>query len=400
MNSVTYIRRSLLQRPFAKALQVLVLALGMASLGLLLSLSKATDKLLLNDVQNIDLVVGAKGSPLQLILSAALHLDMPTGNIPVADAEKLKRHPLVKLAVPVALGDNLNGYRIVGTSLDYPALYHADLAEGVFWAKEMQATLGAEVAAKLHLKMGDRFAGSHGLVKGGEQHKTFPYTVVGILKPTGTVIDRLVLTGVNSVWYIHANHQEDDGDDEDDAMHHASPEYTAMLLQYKTPLAAATLPREINKGTLMQAAAPAMEMARLYNYFGHATDVVRGFGWLLVIIAFLSIFAALLQAAEERKTELALMRVLGARPLHLAMLMLADAVITSLAAILLGIVITQIAACWVMGQFMPSDVNTSLSLFDGQHMLLYGITLVLALISAAIPAMKAYRTSILGTLTR
>lgn len=399
MNSATYIKRSLLYRPFTKVLQVMVLALGVASLGLMLSLSKATDKLLLADIQGIDLVVGAKGSPLQLILSAALHLDMPTGNIPVADAEKLKRNPLVKNAIPIALGDNLNGYRIIGTSKQYPELYKAELAEGRFWEKPMEAVIGSDVAAKTGLQTGQAFAGAHGLVSGAEVHDKFPYTIVGILKPTGTVMDRLILTGVNSVWNIHSHHGEDEHD-EDEAMHHALAEYTALLVQYKTPLAMATLPREINRGTVMQAASPAMEMARLYRYFGRATDLVRVFGWLLVGIAAMSLFATLLQAAEERRAELALMRVLGATPARLALLTLAEAAALGVVSIAVGIAFTKLVACWVVGNFTPSGAHLEMPVMGAEHLVLYAVILIVALAAALAPAVKAYRVSILQSLTR
>src|SRR5262249_40438933 len=143
-------------------------------------LSQALDNRFSRDLAGVDLVVGAKGSPLQLIMSAMFEIDIPTGNIPLDAAERLEHNPLIRTAAPVSLGDNVQGLRIVGTTPAYASLYRASLAQGRFWTEPLEVVLGAEAARALHKSIGDTFVGQHGLAVGGEMHSQFPYRVVGI----------------------------------------------------------------------------------------------------------------------------------------------------------------------------------------------------------------------------
>ena len=179
----------------------------------------------------------------------------------------------------------------------------------------MEATLGAEVAARAKLAVGAKFAGAHGLGEGGDEHENEPYQVVGVLAPTGTVIDRLILTSVESVWEVHEHGAPAGAADE---------ELTALLIQYASPLAAATLPRMVNASSSLQAASPAYESARLFRMIGVGVDVLRAFGVVLMLAAGLSVFIALLNALEERRYDLAVMRMLGATPARLMGLMLLE----------------------------------------------------------------------------
>ena len=221
MNSLNLSFAYLRHKALSTVLTIATFAAGVAMIVVLLLVNAQLQNEFTSNLKGIDLVVGAKGSPMQLILSSVFHLDIPTGNIPQEEAEKLSKHPMVKEAIPLALGDNYRGFRIVGTTPAYPAHYQASLQPGGrYWTKEMEAVLGAEVAAKSGLKPGDSFAGSHGLTSGGELHSEFPYTVVGILEPTGSILDRLVLTGRESVWYIHEHHHHDHDEDVDENHEH------------------------------------------------------------------------------------------------------------------------------------------------------------------------------------
>ncbi len=208
MNLFTLALAYLRSRLLASVLQVLLLAIGLAAIVVMLLVSTQLADRVERDTRGIDLVVGAKGSPLQLVLSSVFHVDSPTGNIPYAEAMKLSRHPLVKKAIPLALGDTWRGYRIVGTEHALVEHYGASLASGKLWSGEMQAVVGAEAARAGGagggpIKLGDTIIGSHGLVDGGAAHDEHPYEVVGILAPTGGVIDRLVLVSVETVWDVH-----------------------------------------------------------------------------------------------------------------------------------------------------------------------------------------------------
>jgi putative ABC transport system permease protein len=307
--------RYLWARPMGAALNVLLLSLGLASITFLLlvgaQLSKAFDR----DLAGIDVVVGAKGSPMQLILSGVLHMDVPPGNVPLKAVRALEQHPLVASIIPISLGDNLQGFRIVGTSHAYVAHYQVALAEGALWTQPMQVVVGATVARKLGLKLGNAFAGSHGLGAGGHAHGDSLYTVTGILQPSGSVLDRLILTDTASVWKVHEDYTASPDDTaEDRKAMEDDREITMALVQYKTPMAALSFPRFVNTSTEMQAASPALEITRLLNMLGLGTDVLRAFAGVLLLTAGLSVFIALWGAVRERKADLALLRMLGASP--------------------------------------------------------------------------------------
>ena len=210
MNALTISLAYLRHRLLSTFLSVLTFASGIAVIvALLLTNAQLNDEFTKN-LKGIDLVVGGKGSPMQLILSSVFHLDIPTGNIPLEEAEVLEHHPLVKSAIPLALGDNYNGFRIVGTDPDYINHYHGSFVQGQVFSQSMEAVIGSDVAAKYHNKPGDEIVGAHGLVNSDDLHTDFPYTVVGILAPTHTVLDRLVLTPVESVWHVHEHPDEDE----------------------------------------------------------------------------------------------------------------------------------------------------------------------------------------------
>ncbi|NBW48879.1 MAG: ABC transporter permease, partial [Betaproteobacteria bacterium] len=202
MKTLFFAWRYLWSRPLGAALNLLLLSLGLASITFLLlvgaQLSKAFDR----DLAGIDVVVGAKGSPMQLILSGVLHIDVPPGNVPLQAVNELVKNPLVAKIIPISLGDNFGGYRIAGTSTAYVDHYDAQLAQGALWTQPMQAVLGSAVAKRMGLQLGQTFVGSHGLGAGGHTHGENAYTVVGILQPSGSVLDRLILTDTASVWKV------------------------------------------------------------------------------------------------------------------------------------------------------------------------------------------------------
>ena len=168
--SASYLR----QRPFSSVLNVLILALGIATIVVLLLVSDRVEQNLTRNAEGIDLVVGAKGSPLQLILSAVYHIDAPTGNTPVAEAEALIENPAVAEAMPLALGDSYRGFRIVGATPAYAAHYGGEAVRGRLWSGAMEATLGAVAAREAGLDVGDTFYSAHGLSAGGEAHEEHP----------------------------------------------------------------------------------------------------------------------------------------------------------------------------------------------------------------------------------
>lgn len=385
--------RYLWARPLASALNLLLLALGLAAASFVLLVNEQIETGMQRDLAGIDLVVGSKGSPMQIMLAGVLHMDVPTGNIPLDTVETLRRQPLVARAVPISLGDSLQGFRIVGTTPEYLQLYRATVAEGRAWQAPMQAVLGAEVARKLALKLGSHFAGSHGLGAQGGAHEGQEYLVVGILAPTGGVLDRLVLTDLASVWQVHDEHHADKTPA--GPMSEPARETTMVLLSYRSPLAAISLPRWVNAQDGLQAAAPALETARLLRMVGVGVEVLRGFAALLLLTAGLSVFVALLHAVRERQPDLAMLRMLGAPARRVALLVALEALWLALLASAIGLMLGHAltgALGWVLAE--RQSLGVSGWWFSPWEGVIPVLAALLAILAAAWPAWRAFRLDV------
>ncbi|MFT4241875.1 MAG: ABC transporter permease [Acidovorax sp.] len=388
-------------RPLAAVLNLLVLSLGLAAITLVLLAATQIDRAFERDLTGIDLVVGAKGSPLQLILAGVFHIDVPTGNIPLQEVQALQANPLVAQVIPLSLGDSFRGTRIVGTTPDYVAHYGATLAQGRLWQQPMEAVLGAGAAQGLEhgLAIGATFIGSHGLGEGGHAHGDHPYRVSGVLAPCGCVLDRLILTSTESVWLVHETATADDPEDLE--VLKEEREVTVALLRYRTPLAAVTLPRQINGGTALQAAAPAIEVTRLLRLLGVGADVLRAFGGVLLAVAAASVFIALWNAVRERRADLAMLRMLGAPPGRVAGLVLWEALWLAALASVLGLLLGHALAHalgWAL-QVQGLLPVTGLVWLPAEA----GVPLLAALVAvlaALLPALQAYRTEVADLLAQ
>ncbi len=374
------------------ALNLLLLTLGLAAVTFVLRAGAQVEAGLRRDLASIDLVVGAKGSPMQIMLAGVFHLDAPTGNIPLATLEALKQQPLVAQAVPMSLGDTFQGHRIVGTTPDYLDLYGGSLAQGRVWSGPMQAVLGADVARTSGLRVGDRFAGSHGLGEGGSAHADHQFEVVGVLAESGGVLDRLVLTDMSSVWAVHAEHHEahEGAHDEGDAR-----EITMALVRYRSPLGAALLPRWVNAQEGLQSAAPALETARLMRLVGAGTEVLQGFGIVLLAAAGLSVWVALLHAVRARQGDLAMLRMLGAPARRVATLIALEALMLAGLATLLGLAAGH-GLVWLLEQLLAQRQSLRLGALglSEAEWLVPLLALGMALVAAAWPAWRAYRLDV------
>ena len=350
------------------------------------------------DARGIDLVVGAKGSPIQLILAGIFHLDVPTGNIPLAAADELAADPLVKRVIPLSIADSFRGYWVLGTTPDYIDLYGGSFASGRVWTDRMQAVLGATVAQRTALGIGDSFVGSHGLAEGGPVHGDSVYTVVGVLKPTGTVLDRVALVNPESIWFVHEGAIRDA--DERKVME-AERQVTVLLIQYATPLAAVTLPRRINSETNLQAASPAYESARLFRMVGVGADVIRAFGGVVLATAALSLFIALYHALNERAYDIAVLRTLGARPSGIALMLMLEALMLAALGGALGLALAHGLAA-ILARWMADQQSLRIDpwTFSASELWLLVPAFVAATLAALLPSWRAAHANISATLAR
>ena len=408
MTAVGLVAALIRRAPFTWAFHALGLAVAVAVLGSVLLLQRAAEERLTRDLAGVDLVVGAKGSPLQLVTSTLFQVDAPTGNIPISVQTTLARDPLVEAAVPVSLGDSVAGARIVGTTAAYLGLYDAHLERGAVWDGPMEAVLGSEAARRLSLSIGDTFAGEHGLT-GGEAHADRPYRVVGILSPTGAVIDRLILTDLTSVWALHDhsvgaavgedrhNHDHDHATSNDEASVDANPEITAVLVRYRSPLAAVVLPRRIAGMPDLQPAAPPEEARRLAALVGAGSRAIAWLGVALLVLSVLGFLIALIAAVAARRREIALLRALGASPGRMMSLSLMEGSLLGAVGGTLGALGARTVA-EVVALAGPGGHPLPLASPGAIEASLVGVALGLGLLGSLAPGWITARTPVVRTL--
>lgn len=385
--------KSLWSKPLSASLNIMLIAFGTGILTLLLLASTQIEEKLNNNSKDIDLVVGAKGSPLQLILSSIYYIDFPTGNIPLKEANELSHNPFVKRATPLALGDNYNGVRIVGTDSNFISLYGLKIEIGKFWFKDLETTIGVNVAIEQNLKVGDTFYGAHGLTNTSDVHKDHQYKVVGILTPQHNVTDNLILTNIASVWEMHeeegsmkdGKRKMKDGEDR---------EITSLLIQYRSPMSVAMFPRMVNQMTSLQSASPAMESTRLFSLIGVGVDTLQWFAVLIMFIAAISVFVNLYNSLKERNYDLAIMRTLGASRTKLFIIVILEGLLLTIAGTIVGIIIGH-AVLELIGNYQESSqAKLSGNIFITSELYLLLAGLGIGIFASALPALQAYRSNI------
>lgn len=447
MNLLTLSWKNLTNRPLNMLLSLVLFALGVGLISLLLLLEKQLQEKFDKNLAGIDLVIGAKGSPLQLILNSMYHIDAPTGNIPLADVRAFlnPQHPLFTVAIPLSLGDNYENFRVVGTTTDFvDSLYQGQVAEGKLFEQDFQVTIGATVAKQLKLKLGDTFYSGHGMIT----HEDAPaFEVVGILAPNGSVLDQLIVTTTQSIWKVHAEHSDEEEAEEDEANHeghdhadavelssehehdheheeeHHSHEIeryatpaeaklalmqdtsefiTSLLIRYKNnkDLRVLNLPRNINENTDLLAANPIYEVNRLGNMLGIGVDLLRALAFIIVGVSGLSIFISLFSSLKDRKYELALMRVMGASRGKLFLLIILEGLVLAALGYLVGIVLSH-GGMELLASALKESYGYSFTgrEFLPQEWVLLAGALAVGFIAAVIPAIQASNTDISETLT-
>ena len=430
--------QNLISNPLNTTLSLLLMTFGVGIISLLFLLNNQIEQQLQANLRGIDMVVGSKGSPLQLILSSIYHIDNPTGNIPYGEAIKIDNNSLVDLTVPLSYGDSYNGFRIVGTTHQYPELYEMSLNKGRLWSRSLEVVLGSTVAQIHQLKIGDTFYGTHGLIEGGHVHDEYAYEVVGIFNPSYTILDQLILTNTQSVWQVH-NHEvieqshehshehhncdHEHHDDEHSHEHHncdhehhieestasglelnaSVPEdamITSLLVKFKSPIGLIQLPRKINETTNLQAAVPALEISRLTNLLGFGVQTINIIAFIIIIVSGLSIFISLYNSLKKRRYELALMRVHGASKWQLVQLVLQEGIILSVIGTVLGLLISRITLL-IITLFAEHKYTFSSFQFNllNDELWLLPIALLIGIAASIIPTVLSYNINIPKTLS-
>ncbi|NLO73764.1 MAG: ABC transporter permease [candidate division WS1 bacterium] len=353
-------------RTLITTLTVISVALGLGLAIIVLLMSHQTQALLTSEVGAWDLVIGAKGSPLQVVLNSLYYMDAPTGNISVDVWRRLERHPAVARILPLNMGDNFFGSPIIGTVPEFFAGREAPsgkslLAAGTMFTQPFEAVVGAEVARRQRLKLGQEIIGAHGWGQTDDLHPQFPYTVVGVLARTGTSLDRAVYTDYRSVWIIHADHdphqhQPKGGleahhahehghehaagphhEHEEEASHDPYAEVTALLVALRQPAARFGLVDSLNRQEKALAVSPVEEISKLDTTFiAPLRGVLLIVAYLVVLVSVMSILISLYLTIHQRRRDLAILRSLGATRGDIFRLITLEAALISGLGVVLG----------------------------------------------------------------
>lgn len=445
--------KNIIHNPLNLILSIILFGLGIGLINFLFLFNAQLKTKFDSNLANIDLVIGAKGSPLQMILSSMYHIDNPTGNIKIGEAKAFlnPKHPLIKASVPLSLGDSYKSYRIVGSTDSLLSFYGAEIESGQIFNKDFEVTVGRAVADDTGLKIGDMFTSSHGFNDDKDlAHDDAAFKVVGILKGVGNVIDQLIITNPSTVWNVHDHsepaapaeeednhdgHDHEANDDEDHSGHdHASEDHedhdhsshdsvdpsipyartnidllkypekeiTSILIKFKsrTNFQSLSMPRAINENTDMQAASPAIEINRLYSMIGIGREMIKWLAFLIAFISAISIFIVLFKSMRERKYELALIRVMGGSRSSLFQLIIFEGMILTGIGFLVGFILSHLGM-EIIANSLQSSYKYSFSgfYFLRFELILFGISLLIGIVASLIPAFKAAKTDIHSTLT-
>ncbi|WP_421875888.1 ABC transporter permease [Marinoscillum sp.] len=409
MNILYLSCKSIIAKPLSSLLSWLLLTFGVTIVVLILLISDQLKNEITKNSTGIDLVIGAKGSPLQLILANVFHVDFPTGNIDLKEAAKVTKSRYIGSVIPMSLGDSYQNSRIVGTTRAYPELYGGELSTGEWFADHMQVVLGAEVAQKLSMKVGAQFQSQHGLSEDGEAHEAHPFVVVGILKPTNTVLDKLILTSIQSIWEVHG-HEEDHENQPDSLItidhlgvtvtfeQFDSEQITSMLVKYRSPMGAVMLPRTINAESSLQAASPAFETARLFNIIGVGVKILNLLGLLIIVISAVSVFIALLNSLKDRKYDIAIMRSMGATQMQIFNHILIEGLLITFVGGVSGLTIAH-GMVYLLATSLDGVNPEAFYFLNEEWFVLLGC-FIIGLFASVIPAVMAFKTDISKTLSK
>ncbi|CAA0108718.1 Uncharacterised protein [Halioglobus japonicus] len=370
-----------------------------------------------NTVSGTDLIVGARTGDINLLLYSVFRLGNATANISWQSYQHIATDPNVAWTIPISLGDSHKGYRVMGTNTAYFSHFRfgqeqsLELAEGAPFSKVFDVVLGSEVARALGYQLGDQLTLAHGIGSTSfSNHDDNPFRVTGILKPTGTPVDNTLHVSLKGIEAIHVGWQNGvklasrSNTPAADIQQEFTPQnITAFMVGLNSKLATFRLQRQINtyQGEPLQAILPGATLAEFWQVIAAMENTLRLISILVLVASLLGLAAMLLASIRERQQEIAVMRTIGASPWFLLALIEVEAILITLGASVLAIVLlflsTTLSAAILAERFnlfIDSMIITTQFLI--YLMVVAGGTLVVALI----PGVSAYRSALHQDLTR
>jgi putative ABC transport system permease protein len=404
--------KSLWNRRTTAALTVTAIAISVTLLLGVQQLRTAAREGFASTISGADLIVGARSGPINLLLYSIFRIGDATANVTWQSYQKIAKHPDVAWAIPISLGDSHQGFRVMGTTLDYFAHYRfagdrqLKFAVGGAWTDLYDTVLGADVASQLHYRVGDAIILAHGIGNVSfANHKDKPFRVAGILQRTGTPVDRTVHVSLEAITAIHLDWQTGaqapvgsrisaDAARQKDL---TPDSITAFILGMKSKVTVFLMQRAINEYTEepLLAIIPGVALQQLWSLVGVADQALLLIAACVVLAGLLGMLTAILASLEERRREMAILRSVGARPQHIFLLLILEAGFLALIGVLVGTVLSFGlligAQRFVIDHF--GIVLTVTRLRATELEILSGIVLA-ALAMGAIPAWRAYRNSL------
>lgn len=398
--------RNLWQKPLQSLLTIAVVATSVALCVIVMLLAASIQQGLIGATEPFDLIVGAKGSPNQLVLNTVFLQDVPIGNIDYDLVGELAANPLVQTAIPLGFGDNYRGYRIIGTE---NALFDhrnkngrqpwLELKEGRVFQTDFEAVIGAKTAQELGLKIGDHFASAHGVVPGGETHEQHPFTVVGVIQSVHGPYDQSILVPLTSIWKLH-DHGKGAHDEPvaDDHAEHAEKKTTVILVKPKGYSEAMRLYQAFQKDPRAQLVFPAQVVVRLFAALGEGEKILRMIGYAVFAMALLLVSFSLYWSSLSRSRDRAILRAIGAGRRDIFIILLVEGVLLVWAGVLAGVLLGH-GIYAVVASLLEQKTAVALGTFLVAEELYTILFILLAgILSSLIPAATTSRTNIAADL--
>lgn len=407
--------QSLLNRKATAVLTILTVAISVC---LLLGVEKIRTQAkasFANTISGTDLIVGARSGQVNLLLYSVFRIGNATNNIDWQSYQNIRQHPAVDWAIPISLGDSHRGYRVIGTTPDYFRYYRYGqkqslvLAQGRAFETLFDTVLGSEVAKKLNYQIGDEIIIAHGISdKAFNRHDNLPFKVVGILAPTGTPVDRSVHVSLPAIEAIHVGWESGTRLGHTPTAESLSQaqfepkQITALFLGLKSRIQAFSLQRTINSypSEPLSAIMPGIALHELWGMMSIAEQALLAVSGFVVIAGLMGMLTNLLTSLNERRREMAILRAMGARPVHIFFLLISEATVITAAGILSGIGLLYLAMA-IAQPILQTQFGMVLSLSapTAYEYFLLGMVQIAGMLAGFIPALQAFRHSLSDGMT-
>lgn len=417
MATLSLALRSLLNRRTTALLTVFAIAISVALLLGVQKMRVAAKDSFANTVSGVDLIVGARSGPINLLLYSVFRVGDATANVSWETYQKIARHPDVAWTIPLSLGDSHRGYRVLGTTSDYFRHYRyagqreLAFAAGQPFADLYDAVLGSDVARQLGYRLGQEIVIAHGLgAVSFAKHDDKPFRIVGILARTGTPVDRTVHVSLEAITAIHIDWQSGAQalpgqrvSAEEARGRDLTPDsITAFMVGMRSKVMTFTMQRAINEYRLepLLAIIPGVALSQLWELVGVADTALMVVAAFVVLAGLLGMLTAILTSLNERRREMAILRSVGARARHVFALLVAEAGVLATAGVALGVALTYgliAAARPLLADRYGIFVQISgLTRYD---FAILGAIIGAALLMGLLPAWRAYRNTLSDGLT-